>query len=166
MSNQFSVWAAWGKHEEADSPGMRESASPVVLTFETGEGALDATGGLRQSCHLTGAFARSGGEEFINVFQFETSYLREDPDHGSNAVLLVVILEHVDDFPMLVVELRDALGVLDVLHPLLIPLIQIFQKTVFIYRKGFTFEFHGCHAEISSFNILIAGFLVFKRMSL
>jgi hypothetical protein len=145
---------------------MRESASPVASTDETGEGALDATGGLRQPCHLAGAFARSGGEEFINMFQFKAGYLREDPDHGSNAVLLVVILEHVDDFPMLIVELRDALGVLNILHPLLIPLIQIFQKTVFIYRKGFTFEFHGCHAAISSFNILIAGFLVFKRMSL
>jgi hypothetical protein len=145
---------------------MRESALPVVLTDEIGKAALDATGGLRQPCHLTGAFARSGGEELINMFQFEAGYLGKDPDHGSNAIFLVVILEHVDDFPMLVVELRDALGVLDILHPFLIPLIQIFQKSVFIYRKGFSFEFHGGHAEISSFNILIAGFLVFKRMSL
>jgi hypothetical protein len=166
MSNEFSVWAACGRQEEADSPMPGASASSVVLTFETEESALNATGGLRQPCHLAGSFARSGGEKFINVFQFEAGYLGEDPDHGSNAVLLVVVLEHVDDFPMLVVEFSDALGVLDVLHPLLIPLIQIFQKSVFIYRKGFTFEFHGCHAEISSFNILIAGFLVFKRMSL
>jgi hypothetical protein len=147
-------------------PSLGESASAVVLSFNTAGGALDATGGLRQPCHLAGSFARSGGEKFINVFQFEAGYLGEDPDHGSNAVLLVVVLEHVDDFPMLVIELRDALGVLDVLYPFLIPLIQIFQKTIFIYRKGFTFEFHGCHAEISSFNILIAGFFDFKRMSL
>ena len=62
---------------------------------------------------------------------------------------------------------RDALGVLYIIHPFLIPLVQIFQEAVFVYRKGFAFEFYSGHAEISSFNILIARvFQIVKRMSL
>jgi hypothetical protein len=47
---------------------------------------------------------------------------------------------------MLIGELLDALGILNVVYPFLTPLIQVLQEAVFVYRKGFTFVFYRGHA--------------------
>ena len=88
-------------------------AGGICLKPQTGYmengGCLDATGGFGQPRHLASAFSRSGGEQLINVLQFIAGHLGENPHHGGDAVFLVIILEHIDDFPMLFVEFTDAL---------------------------------------------------------
>src|SRR4030042_1455481 len=122
------------------------------------EDGLDATGGFGQPRHLTSAFARPGGKQLIDVLQLEAGHLGENSHHGGDAVLLVIILEHVDDLPMLVGEITDALGILYIIHPFLAPLIQVLQEAVFVYCKGFALEFDVGHADISSLKNLSPDF--------
>jgi hypothetical protein len=122
------------------------------------EDGLDATSGFGQPCHLTGAFARPGGEQLIDMLQLEAGHLGENPYHGGDAVLLIIILEHIDNLPVLLGEFLDALRVLHIIHPFLAPLIQVLQEAVFVNAESFTFVFDSGHADISSLIFLSPGF--------
>ena len=88
--------------------GKNHGISAEDLAPVKNGGCLDATCGFGQPRHLTGAFPRPGGKQLIDVFKLEAGHLGENPHHGGDAVFLVIILEHIDDFPMLFVEFTDA----------------------------------------------------------
>jgi hypothetical protein len=47
---------------------------------------LHTSGGFRKTRHLTGSLSGSGGEQLIDVFQFEAGNLGEHADHGGDTV--------------------------------------------------------------------------------
>src|SRR3989339_1234570 len=85
---------------------MGKAASSLESSQES-----DATGGLGQAGNLAGLFGRAIGEEVVQVLavafffaKFFANGLGQDPHGGGNLVLVVVLAQEVDDFPVVVRE--------------------------------------------------------------
>jgi hypothetical protein len=106
---------------------------------------LNAASRLRKTSHLTCSFTGTGGEQFVDVFQFETSNFREDTHHRSDTVLFVVVLQEVDNFLVFFVEFFDTFAFFAVVNPLRAPVFKFQEETIFINVKAFAFEFYDSH---------------------
>jgi len=101
-----------------------EEETRVPFRFRIRTDRLNATGRLRQTSHLAGSFAGSRWKQLIDVFQLVTCDLGQNSHHGSNAVLLIVVLQDTDHFPVLVGQLLYSFSVFDVFDPRFTPVVE------------------------------------------
>eukprot|EP00828_Plagiopyla_frontata_P049066 TRINITY_DN9620_c0_g1_i1.p2 TRINITY_DN9620_c0_g1~~TRINITY_DN9620_c0_g1_i1.p2 ORF type:complete len:208 (+),score=9.73 TRINITY_DN9620_c0_g1_i1:107-730(+) len=135
------AYSGWDRGVKKPHPKM----SRVFLQQTGWLGSLYAAGGLGQASHFTGSFAGPGGKQFIDVLQLEAGYLGKNAHHGSDAVLLVVILKEVDDFLVFFSDVLDAFLVFHVVHPCRVPIVKALQETVFVNFEGFALKFNCSH---------------------
>jgi hypothetical protein len=134
----------------AKGPAM---AGPFIFkTRSDFRQGLNATGGLGKASHFAGSFAGSGGEKLIDVLEFEPGKFGKNAYHGSNTVLLVVILKDIDHTPMFIGEGFNAFFLHAVLNPFFGIGVEVFQKSVFVDYKLFAFEFNFSHFSKTSCN--------------
>ena len=110
--------------------------------------ASDAPGRLGKTGPFAGPLARPGGEQLVNVLQFETRDLGKNAHHRGDAVFLIVIPQDRNEFLVFLVQLLDAFLVLHPLDPLRAPVGIRIDEAVFIHREGFPHPFDCRHVSV------------------
>src|SRR6266540_4042902 len=95
------------------------SSSVIVSSF------LDAALGLVDAADLGGELGRSLGEELVELLDGDAGFLAERADRGSGSGRQVALAHELDDQPVPVGQLRDAVLGCDCLGDLLVPLLGI-----------------------------------------
>jgi hypothetical protein len=141
---------AWGEgieHEKYIKRRLQGVMKACVGAFETVW--LDATSGLGEPGHLTGALPGSRGEQFVDVLELVTGHLGQDADHGSDSMLSVVVLENMDDLPVFLGQFLDAFGAFNIINPLGAPGVKAADETVLIDVESLALKFDACHLPFS-----------------
>ncbi|OEU47322.1 MAG: hypothetical protein BA861_01960 [Desulfobacterales bacterium S3730MH5] len=126
---------------------VKPSFLDVQIVPEIKIRVLDASRWFGKTGHLAGAFTRTGWKQLIDVLQFVTRDLGEDPYHWRDPVLLVILLQEVDTLMVFVIQLFYSLYCLYISDPLRRPVLKVVNETIFVHSKGFTFILDSWHTN-------------------
>src|SRR5215831_19837890 len=93
-------------------------------------GGSDAAPGLGDAGHLGGDLGRALREQLVQLLDADPGGLAQDPDRRPGALLLVLVPHELDDLPVPVGQLIDALGHGDLRRHLLGPLTRVGEEPV------------------------------------
>src|ERR1035437_5775985 len=111
--------------------------------------SLHAAGRFRQSGQFARALCRPGWKQLVDLIQLESGLFADLANHGRNTELQIVIANVVDDLPVVRGQVRDGLGLGEVLGDIFVPERGLLEKTIFVYRVAFSMYFKRRHSFTS-----------------